>query len=188
MIKAVQNEKTFFDVVMRLTSSKLNLVLFLNCFVVVLSNLGNLLVSIFFGQLRTVESKHLVDKCQKKIFQFLVLTVVLRNTLDVYKMSSLVIILFYWMLHWLLAKRTKGLVGEECRDVGTHGRLLTLYALVISIDGLIAYIFYMQYVKNDSKIDDIYLMIGFDFIRLLMKAVKANFMYQVSLCELGYSE
>lgn len=113
---------------------------------------------------------------------------VLRNTLDIYKMSSLVIILFYWMLHWLLAKRTKGLVGEECRDVGTHGRLLSLYALVIAIDALIAYIFHVQYLKNDSKIDDIYLMIGFDFMRLLMKAVKANFMYQVSLCELGYRE
>ena len=90
------------------------------------------------------------------------LTVVLRNTLDVYKMSSLAIILFYWMLHWLLAKRTKGLVGEECRDIGIHGRLLTLYAIVILLDALIAYIFYKQYLKNDTKIDDIYLMIGFD--------------------------
>lgn len=63
VLKTVQRERTYFDVVMQLTSSKLNLVLFLNCFVVVLSNMGNLLVHIFFGQLRTVESKHLIDKC-----------------------------------------------------------------------------------------------------------------------------
>ena len=68
VLKTVQRERTFFDVIMQLTSSKLNLVFFLNCFVVVLSNMGNLLVHIFFGQLRTVESKHLIDKCQKKIF------------------------------------------------------------------------------------------------------------------------
>ena len=84
-----------------------------------------------------------MDKSQKKIFQFLVLTVVLKNSMDVYKMSSLVIILFYWMLHWLLAKRTKGLIGEECRNMSTHGLLLALYVVVIFVDGLIAYIFHV---------------------------------------------
>ena len=49
VMKAVRHEQTFFDVVMRLTSSKLNLVLFLNCFIIVLSNLANLLVRVFFG-------------------------------------------------------------------------------------------------------------------------------------------
>jgi len=38
------------------------------------------------------------------------------------------------------------------------------------------------------KIDDIYLMIGFDFLRLFLKSVKSNFMYQVSLFEIGYRE
>ena len=90
------------------------------------------------------------------------LTVVLRNNLDIYKMSSLMIILFYWMLHWLLAKRTKGLIGEENRDMATHSRLLALYACVIFVDGLVAYLFYSQFLKKEQKVDDIYLMIGFD--------------------------
>ena len=68
VVKTVQRERTFFDVVMHLTSSKLNLVLFLNCLAVVLSNAAHLLVYGFFGSVRTVESKHLIDKCQKKIF------------------------------------------------------------------------------------------------------------------------
>ena len=112
--------------------------------------------------MRTVESKYLIDKCQKKIFQFLVLTLVLRNSIDVYKVMSLLIILSIWMLHWLLEKRTKGLIGEENRDKPTHARLIALYATVISFDGLVAYIFTMQFIKNDKKIDDIYLMIGFE--------------------------
>ena len=148
--------------VIYLTSSKLNLVLFLNCLAVILTNAANLLVTCFFGQVRTVESKYLFDKCQKKIFQFLVLTVVLRNTIDIYKMMTLLVVLSIWMLHWLLAKRTKGLIGEENRDWSVHGRLLTLYAIVISIDGLITYIFTVQFFKNDKSIDDIYLMIGFE--------------------------
>jgi len=89
-----------------------------------------------------VEAKHLIDKCQKKVFQFLVLTVVLRNSIDVYKMAFLMVILAIWMLHWLLAKRTKGLIGEENRDKSTHGRLLSLYGMVISFDGFLAYIFF----------------------------------------------
>ena len=162
VIKTVQRERNVLDAVMHLTSSKFNLVLFLNCLVCILSNLSSLLVHVFFGQIRTVESKHLIDKCQKKIFQFLVLTVVLRNSIDIYKMMSLMIILSIWMLHWLLAKRTKGLVGEENRDMITHGRLLALYSFIIFFDGIIAYIFSVQFLRNDKKIDDIYLMIGFE--------------------------
>ena len=94
------------------------------------------------------------------------LTVVLRNTIDVYKMASLLIILSIWMLHWLLAKRTKGLIGEENRDRVTHGRLLTLYGAIITIDGLIAYIFFVQFLKNEKKIDDIYMMVGFEVSNL----------------------
>ena len=77
-------------------------------------------------------------------------------------MMTLLVVLSIWMLHWLLAKRTKGLVGEENRDWIIHGRLLTLYGIVITIDGLITYIFAMQFLKNDKSIDDIYLMIGFE--------------------------
>ena len=141
IIKTVQKERNFLDMVMHLTSSKLNLVLFLNCLVVIIANAANLLVWGFFGSVRTVESKYLLDKSQKKIFQFLVLTVVLRNSIDIYKMMTLLVVLSIWCLHWLLAKRVKGLVGEENRDWATHGRLLTLYGFEISFDGIIAYIF-----------------------------------------------
>ena len=172
VLKTIQRERTFFDMVIYLTSSKLNLVLFLNCLAVILTNAANLLVTCFFGQVRTVESKYLFDKCQKKIFQFLVLTVVLRNTIDIYKMMTLLVVLSIWMLHWLLAKRTKGLIGEENRDWGVHGRLLTLYAIVISIDGIITYIFTVQFFRNDKSIDDIYLMIGFE-----VSDIKASLTY-----------
>ena len=162
VVKTVQREKNFIDIVLQLTSSKLNLVLLLNCLLVILTNSANFMVSTFFGVVRDVESKYLADKCQKKVFQFLVLTVVLRNSIDIYKMAMLMIILSIWLLHWLLAKRTKGLIGEENRNKATHSKLLLLYAMVITFDGLITYIFTTQYFKNDSKIDDIYLMIGFE--------------------------
>lgn len=77
-------------------------------------------------------------------------------------MASLVVILSIWLLHWLLAKRTKGLIGEENKDRTTHAKLLSLYGIVISFDGLLSYIFIKQYMKNAKSIDDIYMMIGFE--------------------------
>ena len=147
---------------MHLTQSKLNLVLFLNCLLVILTNAANMLVYGFFGQVRTVESKYLIDKCQKKIFQFLVLTVVLRNSIDIYKMMSLMVVLSIWMLHWLMAKRTKGLIGEESRNWSVHGRLQLLYGLVIAFDLITAYIFTEKFSFLDKKNDEIYIMIGFE--------------------------
>ena len=49
VVKTVQSEATFFDMVVSLTSSKLNLVLLLNCLLVVLTNASNLLICCFFG-------------------------------------------------------------------------------------------------------------------------------------------
>ena len=162
VVNAVKSQRTFFDVVIHLTAPKLNLVIFLNCLVVVLSNAANMMIYMFFGSVRTVESKFLVDKCQKKVFQFLLLSVVLRNSIDIYEVMSLTVILAIWMLHWLASKRTKGLVGEENRDKSVHARLLLLFTGLIALDALVSYIFAVQFYKHGAKMSDIYIMGGFE--------------------------
>lgn len=104
----------------------------------------------------------MVEKCQKKIFQLLLLGVVLRNTLDIYKLMTLTFVLFFWVIHWLISKRTKGLVGEENRNTMNHCKLLFLFACLILVDGLCTGIFALQYYKYGRKISDIYIMIGFE--------------------------
>ena len=162
VVNAVKSQRTFFDIVIQLTASKLNLVIFLNCLVVVLTNAASLMIYVFFGSVRSVESKFLIDKCQKKVFQFLLLTVVLRNSIDIYKVMSLIVILSIWMLHWLASKRTKGLVGEENRDKSVHARLLLLFAGLTALDALVSYIFAVQFYKHGTKMSDIYIMVGFE--------------------------
>ena len=49
VVNSVQRQKTFLDVVMQLTNSKLNLMLFLNCLFVLLMNAANMMVYTFFG-------------------------------------------------------------------------------------------------------------------------------------------
>lgn len=69
------------------------------------------------------------------------MSIVLRNSLDIYKLITIVCILFIWMLHWLASKRLKGLIGEESKSLMNHGRLLALFALLIAFDGAITYVF-----------------------------------------------
>lgn len=67
--------------------------------------------------------------------------IVLRNSLDIYKMITIVFILFVWMLHWLASKRIKGLIGEESRSFMNHARLVVLFMLIITFDGAVTYVF-----------------------------------------------
>jgi hypothetical protein len=55
--KAVNEQTSFYDRVVALTSQKLNLVLLLNCVIAVLSNFANIFVCVFFTQIRTLEAK-----------------------------------------------------------------------------------------------------------------------------------
>lgn len=75
---------------------------------------------------------------------------------------SLTFILFFWVLHWLISKRSKGLIGEENRNFGNHIRLVILFAFLVLIDALFTYVFAIQFFKHGSKMSDIYIMIGFE--------------------------
>ena len=76
--------------------------------------------------------------------------VVLQNSLDVYKLMSLVMILFCWILHWLVIKRSKGLIGEENRNVKEHARLVTLFVFLILFDFGLTYIFWHMFHKEGN--------------------------------------
>lgn len=54
---AIQKYETFYNIVVHLTSQKVNLVIFFNFLLVILINFVNLLVWVFFDQIRTIESK-----------------------------------------------------------------------------------------------------------------------------------
>ena len=101
---------------------------------------------------------------------------------------ALITVLAIWMLHWLIQKRTKGLVGEENRDKVVHAKMLLLFNILITFDSLVAYVFAIQLLRNSAKMNDIYIMIGFEFGRLLFKAIECCFKYHISLAELSYRE
>jgi hypothetical protein len=145
VVNAIQQYTTFFHIVVFLTSSKINLLIFFNCLLVGLINVGNLLVWIFFSEIRPIESKYIVDKSQKKIFHFLLLTLILRATFDIYKFISLAILFFFWVLHWLVYKRSDYLISRGSRGKLEHFKLMVLYVALASINFTISFIFYNKF-------------------------------------------
>jgi len=55
--KAVNEQSNFYNRVVVLSSNKLNLMLLLNCVVVILTNAANIFVYVFFSQIRILEGK-----------------------------------------------------------------------------------------------------------------------------------
>jgi len=68
VFKSMQQHTGLFDIIVELTGSKFNLIAFLNCITALLMMFGKCIIYVFFNEIKEVESKHLVDKTQKKVF------------------------------------------------------------------------------------------------------------------------
>ena len=86
----------------------------------------------------------------------------LRSTFDIYKFISLSIVFFFWVLHWLVYKRSDYLVSRGSRGKMEHFKLLLLYCLLICFDFTISFIFYDKFRMESEKMNEIYVIIGFE--------------------------
>lgn len=172
-----------------------------------------MVISLFFGDIRIIESRYVMDKMQMKIFQFLLLSMVLRNTFDIYKLLSLVFLFFFLILNWLTKKRGDYLISRGSRDYYEHAKIMLLGNILIFISFIISYAFYTQFTAEENqevtkdgsaafgildpfdmadmiegnrngksapreeKMGKIYVVIGFEFIRILLKGIQHNFRY-----------
>jgi hypothetical protein len=103
-----------------------------------------------------------LDKSQKKIFHFLLVIIVLRSTLDLYKLLSLAILFLFWIVHWLTYKRSDYLVSRGSRGVREHSRILFVYGMLIMFDFSVAHAFYERFQVAGEKLNEIFVFIGFE--------------------------
>jgi hypothetical protein len=80
----------------------------------------------------------------------------------VYKFISLTILFFFWVLHWLVYKRSDYLISRGSRGKLEHFKLLVLYAGLSVVDFTISYIFYDKFQIVGEKMNEIYVIIGFE--------------------------
>lgn len=108
--------------------------------------------------------QYITDKSQKKLIHFLLLTLILRSTFDIYKFISLSILFSFWVLHWLVYKRSNYQISRGSRGGLEHFKLFVLYNILIAIDFLISYTFYEKFSFVGERMNEIYVIIGFEVI------------------------
>ena len=162
--QAYLKNDTLFGVMVTITGQKLNLMLFLNAILVMLIQMSNFLIYAFFGDIRIIEQKYIIEKAQKKVFQFLLLSIVLRNTFDVYKLLGLSFLFFFCVIHWLTNKRSDFLVSRGSRDLKDHLKMFVLGNLLAAICFVISFVFYKHFriENNEEKMAKINVIIGFE--------------------------
>ena len=156
--KAVNEHDTIFGTLVDLTSYKLNLMIFFNAMLMLLVQFSNWLVWLFFDDIRIIEQKYVLEKSQKKVFQFLLLSIVLRNSFDIYKMIGLAILFFVCIIHWLVNKRSDYLISRASREWKDHAKIMILGNILNLINFFVSYSFIMQFSKasnDDEKIGNI---------------------------------
>jgi len=107
-------------------------------------------------------------------------------------MLGLAILFFFCIIHWLVNKRSDYLISRGSRDRKEHLRIMLLGNILVFVTFVISYVFYKQFTleeqDEDKKMGKVYVIIGFEFIRLFLKGIQHNFKYQLSAIELYYRE
>jgi hypothetical protein len=107
-------------------------------------------------------------------------------------MLGLAILFFFCIIHWLVNKRSDYLISRGSRDRSEHTKIMILGNILVFICFIISYVFYKQFTNEeedeDKKMGKVYVIIGFEFIRLFLKGIQHNFKYQLSAIELYYRE
>ena len=97
--------------------------------------------------------------------------IVLRSTLDLYKLLSLAVLFLFWIVHWLTYKRSDYLISRGSRGRREHARLILLYGILIMFDFSVAYAFYERFQIPGDKLNEIFVFIGFEVRPLTMTRV-----------------
>lgn len=115
----------------------------------------------------------------------MLLSLVLRNTFDVYRMLSMIILFGFCILQWLVNKRSEFIVSRGTREVAPHLKMLLLSSVLTTVCFVVSYVFYKEFINDqevfettgEERLGKVYVIIGFEFIRLCLKGLKHNMRY-----------
>ena len=71
----------------------------------------------------------------------MLLSLVLRNTFDIFKMAMVMILSMVWILFWLITKRADYLVSRGTLELIPHTKIVCLLLSIATITFIISYVF-----------------------------------------------
>jgi len=174
-------KQQFYPTVVYLTKSSPSLaVLYLQALLLVFL-FGKLMVKLFFGQLRSAEMEHLVERSWYAVTDTCLAFTMFRDDLNPMFLAFFTFLLFLKSFHWLLEDRVAYMERTPIITLLFKLRVITLVSLLLLLD---VFFVYFSYLSTISKGPSVQLVFGFEYSVLAVAVISIFSKYILHLVDL----
>ncbi|KAI2800640.1 E3 ubiquitin-protein ligase synoviolin [Blomia tropicalis] len=157
---AYYQKQQFYPSVVYITKSNVSMaIIYIQGLVMVLL-LGKLIRKIFFGQLRTAEMEHLIERSWYAVTETCLAFTVFRDDLSPKFVALFTLLLFLKCFHWLAEDRVDYMERSPNISFLFHVRVISLLAILGILDATFVY---MAYHSTLTKGASVQLVFGFEY-------------------------
>ncbi|KAF5304787.1 hypothetical protein FQA39_LY09564 [Lamprigera yunnana] len=179
---AYYQKKQFYPSVVYLTKSNPSMaIIYIQAFILVLLT-GKLMRKVFFGQLRTTEFEHLMERAWYAITETCLAFTVFRDDFTPKFVALFTLLLFLKSFHWLAEDRVDYMERSPVISVLFHIRVLSLLLVLGSLD---FYFVQHAYLSTMSKGASVQLVFGFEYAILLTMVANVAIKYILHTIDLN---
>lgn len=139
ILYACITREQFYPIILLLVTSKISFILLLNMLFAFTLLFGQIIIKLFYGQLRDVEYELIIERSKYSITETCLALTIFRNDLSPIIFCFFLLLLFLKIFHWLSRSRLDYLEQVARVSITTHTMLLIMLVLLIIIDSIICY-------------------------------------------------
>ncbi|XP_018328159.1 E3 ubiquitin-protein ligase synoviolin B [Agrilus planipennis] len=179
---AYYQKKQFYPSVVYITKSNPSMaVIYIQAFVVILM-FGKLMNRIFFGQLRTAEFEHLMERAWYAVTETCLAFTVFRDDFNPKFVALFTLLLFLKSFHWLAEDRVDYMERSPVISLLFHLRVLSLLTVLGALD---MYFVQHAYLSTITKGASVQLVFGFEYAILATMVVNVAIKYALHTVDLN---
>ncbi|KAK4885703.1 hypothetical protein RN001_001974 [Aquatica leii] len=179
---AYYQKKQFYPSVVYITKSNPSMaVIYIQAFILVLLT-GKLMSKVFFGQLRTAEFEHLMERAWYAITETCLAFTVFRDDFTPKFVALFTLLLFLKSFHWLAEDRVDYMERSPVISMLFHMRVLFLLLVLGSLDFHFVQHAYQSTMTNGASVQ---LVFGFEYAILLTMVANITIKYVLHTIDLS---
>lgn len=182
IVNAYYQKKQFYPSVVYITKSNPSMaVIYIQAFICVIIA-GKIVRKIFFGQLRTAEFEHLMERSWYAITETCLAFTVFRDDFNPKFVALFTLLLFLKSFHWLAEDRVDYMERSPVISLLFHMRVLSLLSLL----GFLDFLFIQHaYQSTMAKGASVQLVFGFEYAILLTIIINIGIKYALHSVDLN---
>lgn len=181
---AYWQKQQFYPSVVYITKSNASMgIIYLQGLIVVLL-IGKLIGRIFFGQLRTAEIEHLIERAWYALTETCLAFTVFRDDLSPKFVALFTLLLFLKCFHWLAEDRVDYMERSPNISIFFHIRVISLLSILGILDVLFVYLAYHSTLTKGASVQ---LVFGFEYAILFAIIINISMKYILHFFDL-YNE